>query len=393
MAAFADLTVQTWHPEPNRADSAGRPVGTRRQWPCEHTATLVEERDGQVLYGPEIPMCVYASEVTELPPAVEARLGMSRMHAWLFKANRVNDMVRLDGASVTFTALPHSQNRHFRTLLRPASHRPVETIQRGLLEAIESSADDLDPERRLQSALDGLTSTPFQSDPQSVSAWMVYPRRFAGLGAARSNRARDYAVGVCKDPNRCMEFLWIHQRVEWLFDRTDDDTLFDGLPDAAQRRGGPVARAVSDVARENKRVAMEMAITLAFAGPSEDSLYGKVEANARPVMLEVERIYRDILYRWSAYPPDLEPDGYLKNLREALARSDARQVIEGLGRQAETTPPGKGPLLNLIAACPPQWVLPPVLMSVLEKGFRHLSPESVAYRFARQRLVDRARRE
>lgn len=392
MAAFADLTVQTWQPGPTRADSAGRPVGTRQQFPCEHTATLVEERDGQVLYSREIPMCVYASEVTELPPAVEARLGMPCMHAWLFRAERVNDTVSLDGASVTFTALPHSQNRHLRTVLRPASHRSVEAIERRLSEAIEASADDLDPERRLQSALDALTFTPFQSDTQFVSAWMVYPRRFAGLGAARFNRTRDYAVGVCTDPVRCMDFLRIHHTVERLFDRTDHGTLFDDLPDAAQRRRGPVARAVSDVAKENKRVAMEMAITLSLAGPCDDRLYRDVEPNARSVMREVERIYRDILFRWSAYPPELEPEGYLENLRSVLARCDERQTLEGLSLQAKTTAPGKGALVNLIAATPPWWVLPPVLMSFLERSFRHLSPESEAYRFARPRLVAQSRR-
>jgi len=402
VGTFAFTSIDSWRVPPPRGRDDAHPIGQRTTLPFDHTATLAEERNGRVVYGEEVPIGVFASEVRELPAEVKSTLGVPRLHAWLFLTDveRRQTGDALSGATVSFCALPYSQNRFATMTLRRTSHRSSSEIGRRLSEAVQAAAPSDDPEQRLQAALDALSFVPFVQRKDVVGSWMLYPTRSELLGVGRFDEERNYTVGLCREFQRCRELLAIDPHVEWLRELTRTDRLLKERPHAAQQKKGPVARRVSAIAHEQMNLTMDLAIRLALAGVVDgERLYGRSVGSDRPVALQVAPIYEDIMYEWSRRPEPIEPPptptqvGPPDDVLEQLAR--LRTQLEGIGEDATLRgyesnigewDPADPSYARLLLACPEPWALSAPIRAFMRRCLARLSPESIEHVLLRRRL-------
>lgn len=403
MGLLARSRVQCWLAGLQDESDDAHPIGKRALRPADHTATVVEVREGNVVYGREVPVAVYASEVRELPVPVAENLRLRRLHAWLFLARHGAAGAGTDATewTLSFAALPYSQNRFFTTRLRRVTHRRVDEIAHTIVKGLNASQESNDPEQRLQDVLQSQTFVPFTHARQMAGAWMICPSHSPELARKpRFDRQQDYTLGICHHPNDCIGFLSQDLRVQHLLDLTDANRLFSHLPNADQRKKGPVARNVSRVAIDKKNEVMQLAMQLALAGVVDgDTEEERRSREGRHVVRQVEQIYRGIMYEWSRkdeppggalpaeQPPPALDDEVFESLRATLSRIGGSTAIPRLvAKIADLSDRVDADHLLWIVACPEDWALPKPLVEVLQQSLSELDRSDPLYARVVERL-------
>lgn len=403
---FAD--VPSWHDAQKRDPDDAGPIGTRQQWPRSHTGTLVGIEDGCVVYQREVPLAVYAAEVRELPSIVSERLGMPRMHAWFFRtlpSERGTPEID-DDYTVSFSALPHLQNRFFRARLRRLNHHRAAEVNRQLSDALAAVTSHTDPEQRLQTALDQLSFAPFQAHSsrygKTYGAWMVYPSCSDLLGQSRFDPHRNYTVGLCGNAEECRAQLHGDPIIQQHVKDTFDGSIFLDLPLGGSRVKGPIARPLSEEATSKSPRALDLAIDLALAGLASRSIIATA-SKSKPVRVarQVALIYRDILYRWTKRNPPRDaatcdygpqtstiPDEWdrVDTLRPKVEAHGEEKAIPGLSARLTETDPGDEEMIRLILACPDEWSLTSDLVTFLRESLPLLDKRSVLHLMVGKKL-------
>ena len=305
-------------------DESG-PVGSRQQFPFQHTATLIvlDKRTMRLVYDREVPLEVYLGKEEPLSPELQRLAGMSSFRAWLFQTrarspklpNNREAFQLLRDATVVLSKVPHSRNYFTRATLKKTSYDVERNLSRHLVPLLaEDRFMCISPDVRLGKAIEEMRFTPFVSHKDCHAAWASQARTFPQLIGGRSDSVDEYCLGVLPADllpdsrlgvfETAVELLKSEPIVETLFEKTLDGQLFANFLNTDQLRKahapsairGPVARQVTPELMENREELMEAAIWGALSG----RMSLEVPQKRSRVSKQLKRLYVQFAYNFVA---------------------------------------------------------------------------------------------